>query len=96
MSLAMNGGLFEHRYVMVIKVAASVCVACTMKLVCVGVAHVAASESNFCMSRPAERGTASPVCARSRKKDRAEGYGQPDGVNAGAANESPAAWTALA
>ena len=41
--------------------AAAAAAACTMKVTCVGVAHVAASESNLWISRPAERGTESPV-----------------------------------
>ena len=76
--------------------AAAAAAAPTMGVVCVGVAHAAAPESNLRMSRPAERGTESPVCARSRKKERAGGYGQPDGGNAGATNESPAVSTELA
>ena len=36
--------------------AAAAAAACTIKVACVGVAHVAASESNFWMSRLAERG----------------------------------------
>ena len=52
--------------------AAAAAAACTIKLVCVGVAHIAAYESNLAMSLPADNGTESQVCASSRKKERAE------------------------
>ena len=68
------------------RLTAAAAAACTMKVTCVGVAHVAASESNLWISRPAERGTESPVCARSRRKERADGYGQPEGVKGAATN----------
>ena len=48
-----------------------------MNAVCVDVSHVAASDSNFLMSLPADSGAKSPVCASMRKKERADGYGQP-------------------
>ena len=64
-----------------------------MNAVWVGVSHVAASDWNLTMSLPAYKGTESPVCASSRKKERADGNGQPVGVKAGATNTSPAAAT---
>ena len=60
--------------------AAAAAAAWTMKLVCVAVSHVAASDSNLSTSLPAHKGTESPVCASLRKRERADGKGQPDGV----------------
>ena len=64
--------------------AAAAAAAWTMNVVWVAVSHVAASDWNLTMSLPAYKGTESPVCASSRKKERADGNGQPVGVNAGA------------
>ena len=61
--------------------AAAAAAACTMNVVCVAVSHVAASDSNLLMSLPADNGTESPVCASLLKKERADLYWQPVGVN---------------